>query len=370
LERYSSLQSGQLTRIHRQRQAEYRHAVELAAQKRTPESFAQLERMGAIMELSGRDLHDVAAQAYLKALKADKSALLVAPTWTEIESVTERVRSALKEQGLIGPEDHSFQVFDSLSWTEAQKRDAQQYRPGMTLHFHRSMGGFSRGESVEVVAVKSDALTVRRSNGSAGELKLGRGSVSFDAGESRTLNVAVGDKLLLQANWRRRFINGELVDVKEIQGGTIALADGRIIPEDYRAFTHGYAVTSHAAQGKTVNEVLVVASSRSLPAVHQEQFYVSISRGRERCQVFTDDKELLRAHVTRSSARTAAVEAAPFHQRNFIGRVLQWAEGVAELVRLNHDSREQRQISTSNPLWQREGITHNPYGNNPHFSIR
>ena len=31
------------------------------------------------------------------------------------------------------------------------------------------------------------------------------------------------------------------------------------------------------------------ASSRSLPAVSQEQFYVSISRGRDTCRVFTDD---------------------------------------------------------------------------------
>ena len=88
----------------------------------------------------------------------------------------------------------------------------------------------------------------------------------------------------------------------------MVLADGRVIPENYRTFTHGYAVTSHAAQGKTVDEVLVVASSRSLPAINQQQFYVSISRGRERCRVFTDDAEMLRSHVTRSSARLAAVE--------------------------------------------------------------
>jgi conjugative relaxase-like TrwC/TraI family protein len=373
LEQYSSFQSGQLTRIHRQQQAEYRHAVELAAQKRAPEAFAQLERMGAIVELSGSDLHSAAAQAYLKALKSEKSALLVAPTWTEIEAVTERVRSALKEQGLIGAQEHSLQVFDSLSWTEAQKQDAQQYRPGMALQFHGTQRGFSRGESVEVVGVAADTLTVRRSDGSARELKLGRGSASFDAGESRTLNVAAGDKLLLQANAvaaRKRFINGELVEVKEVQCGRIMLTDGRVIPQDYRAFTHGYAVTSHAAQGKTVNEVLVVASSRSLPAVHQQQFYVSISRGRERCQVFTDDKELLRAHVTRSGARTAAVEVVPpaaFRQQNNIGRILQWAERVAELARVNGDLPEQQQISTSNQLSQREGI--NAYGPNPRISV-
>ena len=45
LEQHSDFQSGQLTRIRRQRKAEYRKAVELAAQKRTVEAFAQLERM-------------------------------------------------------------------------------------------------------------------------------------------------------------------------------------------------------------------------------------------------------------------------------------------------------------------------------------
>ncbi len=64
----------------------------------------------------------------------------------------------------------------------------------------------------------------------------------------------------------------------------------------------------HAAQGKTVAEVLLVASSRSLPAINQEQFYVSISRGRERCQIFTDDSVLLRSHVTDSSARLAQLK--------------------------------------------------------------
>jgi Viral (Superfamily 1) RNA helicase len=130
----------------------------------------------------------------------------------------------------------------------------------------------------------------------------------------------------LQANAvavRKHYVNGELVEVKAIQGDSVLLADGRVIPENYRTFTHGYAVTSHAAQGKTVDEVLVVASSRSLPAIHQEQFYVSISRGRERCQIFTDDAELLRLHVTHSSARLAAIEAMPArHQRDFLQTIL------------------------------------------------
>jgi conjugative relaxase-like TrwC/TraI family protein len=324
LENHSDFQSGQLTRIRRQRKVEYRRAVELAAQKNTNEAFAQLERMGAVTELPGNRLHDSAAQSYVKALKQNQSVLLVAPTWNEIEAVTEKVRAALKTSGWLAGDEKEFQVFDSLSWTEAQKQDARQYRSGLAIRFHRQKTGFAKDETVAVVAVENDALKVQRADGSESIFPLGQGAACFDVGEKRKLKIAAGDKLLLQSNWRKTFVNGELVEVKAIQGDSVVLTDGRVIPANYRTFTHGYAVTSHAAQGKTVDEVLVVASSRSLPAVHQEQFYVSISRGRERCQIFTDDAELLRSHVTRSSARLAAVEVVPpVHRRKFILKVLQ-----------------------------------------------
>jgi conjugative relaxase-like TrwC/TraI family protein len=324
LENHSDFQSGQLTRIRRQRKVEYRWAVELAAQTNTNEAFAQLERMGAVTEFSGDQLHGEAARSYVKALKQNQSVLLVAPTWNEIEAVTEKVRAALKTSGRLAGEEKEFQVFDSLSWTEAQKQDARQYRPGLAIRFHRQKTGFAKNETVAVVAVENDALKVQRADGSESIFPLGQGSALFDVGEKRKLKVAAGDKLLLQSNWRKKFVNGELVEVKAIQGDSVVLADGRVIPENYRTFTHGYAVTSHAAQGKTVDEVLVVASSRSLPAINQQQFYVSISRGRDACRVFTDDAEMLRSHVTRSSARLAAVEVVPpVHRQKFILKVLQ-----------------------------------------------
>jgi ATP-dependent exoDNAse (exonuclease V) alpha subunit len=194
----------------------------------------------------------------------------------------------------------------------------------MAIQFHRRTGNFAKDESVQVVAVENDSIKVQRADGAENLFPLWAGAACFDVGEKRKLKLAAGDKLLLQANWRKKFVNGELVEVRAIQGDSVLLADGRVIPENYRTFTHGYAVTSHAAQGKTVDEVLVVASSRSLPAVHQQQFYVSISRGRERCQVFTDDIELLRSHVTRSSARLAAVEVLPrVHRQKFVQNILQ-----------------------------------------------
>ncbi len=57
-----------------------------------------------------------------------------------------------------------------------------------------------------------------------------------------------------------------------------------------------------------MDEVLLVASSRSFGAVNREQFYVSISRCRERVHVFTDDADLLARRVTDSHTRKAAGE--------------------------------------------------------------
>ena len=100
-----------------------------------------------------------------------------------------------------------------------------------------------------------------------------------------------GRLALLQANEGKEFINGERVQVGAIRQGRIVLKDGRQLPAGFNTFTHGYAVTSHGSQGKTVDDVLLVASSKSFAAVNREQFYVSISRGRESVHVFTDDSE-------------------------------------------------------------------------------
>ena len=244
----------------------------------------------------------------MSATKQGKSALLVSPTWAEIEAVTEKVRETLKADGVVSPDEQAFPVFDSLSWTEAQKKNASQYEPGQRLRFVRKTRKFDRGETVEVAAVVENGLRVRRPDGTEVDFIPANAASTFDVGEARELKVAAGDWLLLQANHGREFINGERVQVREIQNGRISLTDGRQLPTSFNTFTHGYAVTSHSSQSKTVDEVLLVASSRSFAAVNREQFYVSISRGRERVHVFTDDTELLARRVTDSHERKAAVE--------------------------------------------------------------
>jgi conjugative relaxase-like TrwC/TraI family protein len=315
LEQHSRYSFGQLTQIRRQRESDYLKVVELAANKQPDEAFARLDAMGAIHE--PEHIYEDAAKAYLNALDQKHSALLVSPTWDEIDALTTQVRTTLKERGMLGKVEASRNVLDSLSWTTAQKRNLASYQPGMVLLFHQDSGSFKQHETATVVSASKTSVVLQCEDGSTKQFRPLKGT-TFDVCESHQLAVAPGDKLLLQANRSQKangssvsLVNGQLVTVKAVdKEGRIALTDGRSIPPDYRRFCHGYAITSHASQGKTVDEVILVASARSLAAVNREQFYVSISRGRERCQIFTDDKELLRDRIGHSHQRTAAVELA------------------------------------------------------------
>ena len=312
IEEYSNYRFAELTTLRRQKPAEYRKAVELAARKETAKAFAILEKLGAVTESpTDGGLYDQAAAAYLSATNEGRSALLISPTWVEIEAVTGKVRDVLRAAHQLRPEEQAVQVLDSFSWTRAQKTDPGFYQSGHHVRFVRSAGGFNKGEMAEVISTGGRTLKLRQSGGSEVAFSPSRHGGCVDVGEVRDLKVSPGDWLLLQSNavaGRQHFTNGERVQVKGFAGQAISLTDGRVLPADYRTFTHGYAVTSHGSQGRTVDEVLVVASSKSFAAVNQEQFYVSISRARERVHIFTDDAETLRRRVGDSGERRAALE--------------------------------------------------------------
>jgi hypothetical protein len=241
--------------------------------------------------------------------QAGKSALIVSPTWREIEAVTSEVRQRLKAVGRLGRKDTAVPVHRSLHWTAAQRGDFRNYVPGHILLFHRTTKGFTAGQWGRVMRVKDDRLMVKPLKGRA--VAITRRQVQcFDVAETRVLAVAPGECLLLQGNRRQAgLLNGQRVTVAKVKrNGRLQLSNGREIPSDFRTFTHGYCVTSPSAQGKTVDHVYVAMDAQSGPAVNLKQFYVSASRGREHLQIYTDDKERLREAITRPGTRETALE--------------------------------------------------------------
>jgi len=161
--------------------------------------------------------------------------------------------------------------------------------------------------------------------------------------QPKELALSTGDRLQLKANSQShgsRLANGELVTIKEIHAdGRIALNDGRMLPKDYRQFVRGYAVTSYAAQGKTVDHVLF-SDSAAKAATSAQQWYVTISRGRKGVQIFTADKAQLRQNVARSGDRTLALDIAR-REDSFAHRLARiWKRDLAYVLDVRHSQRE------------------------------
>jgi len=353
LEKESRLKSCSLTQVQRQTVRDYREAIQEL--RRDPErGFNKLEQIGAIREVDWRDRAKAVQQVYTEAQAQpnaqgqERSVLAVCATHEEIGSITAAIRAELIQKGKLG-QSIRLERDVPLSWTAAQKSDARNFHEGQILEFHRAVKGAGKNEALEVVGVGANKIVARNAKGEEREFT-SKQARCFDVYERRDIEIAPNDRLLLTANRREpEFLatNGELVTVSGVDShGRIQLQDGRVLPQSYRHFDHGYAVTAHRSQGKSVDAVVI-----SGDAMQKELFYVAASRGRESVTVVTSDRELLRESVARSGARQSASELAckiqrkPAFQRGE-SRGLSAARRIARDAALEYERVEQTLVPT------------------------
>jgi hypothetical protein len=351
LEKDAGMKFASLTTIRRQTYDDYRKAVTAISEGDAPgkyhatrleDGLGLLDHMGAIVETEGDARYQQIALDYADVIGQrrwngeHKTALVVAPTHREGEKVTEVIRDVLRSTGKIGGKDHEFTALRSRNLTEAERTDTANYRPGEVIQFHQNAKGFRRGERVTVITGARDrgagstagalgvntGVMVERADGSKAMLPFSEVK-KFQLYHTEKLSLSEGDKLritmngytqetkrgLLGRKGKDRLNNGAVYEVEGFtKTGDIKLANGFVIPKNYGGLTHGYVVTSHASQGKTVDAALVALGSESFAAANREQLYVSLSRGREAVRIYTDDKAAMMDAVQDSSARLSATE--------------------------------------------------------------
>jgi len=319
LEQESKMKSVSLMAVQRQTQAVYRDAIQTL--RHSPEQgLEKLEQLGAVREVPYLERAQTVASAY-RALttESNRTVLVVAGTHEEIGKITDAIRGDMKQLGELD-RGIVFEHYVPLQWTEAQKKDLVNYKSGQVLLFHRSSHGIEKHEALTVERTGKLGIVARDQHGMERTVSLTQAR-SFSVHECRQIEAAHGDRLLLTGNRRDagfRATNGELVKVRDVDGGRIHLEDGRTLPANYHEFDHGYAVTAHRSQGKTVDAVILSAD-----AMKQELFYVGASRGRQEIVVVTSDREQLRELLGISTARPSAIELAreqtPFHPAPMLG---------------------------------------------------
>ena len=297
LETDAGLVPAEIKDIRRQKGA-YKQVIKALSDGQTEVGFNQLDQLGWINEFDDEGRYSAIAGDYVKVVNGGESALVVAPTHAEIERVTKEIRTELRKQKDLKGEEKTFTVFVNANLTEAERRDPVSYSRGHTLVFHQNAQGYGKGRRIEV---------------GKGELPL-KFADRFTVFRSKELLLSRGDKIRITHNGKtldgkHRLNNGAIFTVKNFtEAGNIRLTNGWTIDRDFGHLAHGYAVTSHQSQSKTVDHVLVAESSHSFAAASQEQWYVSLSRGRKRATVYTDNKEALLDAVKHSDDRLTATE--------------------------------------------------------------
>lgn len=308
LEDIGKVAIAEVTEIRRQRSQEYKDAVKLLAGGQVGEGLDKLEAMGRVKLLPVWDVHQPVAKDYADSIAgvplADRQekAIIVCPTHAEGEQITAAVRNELRARNMIGAHDQELRRLVPLQWSEAERGDRSRYAGDEVVQFHRNSKRFKAGERVS-------AATLLR------EPAIGN-AANFATYSQSTIKLAAHDLIRTTAKGKtldgqHTVGNGSVYAIKGFTpGGDIRLTNGWTLGKDFGHWNHAYVNTDYGAQGRTVEQVMVVASAQSYPAVNKRGFYVDVSRGRGSVTIYTDDKRALREAIGRSDPRLSATELA------------------------------------------------------------
>jgi conjugative relaxase-like TrwC/TraI family protein len=388
LEKEGGIKYSALSENRRQRDDQYREAVDLIGSgdgEKAMKGMKALDKKGWIVEMKDAGKRqDFLVKHFLKASDEGASALIVGTTNKEGDEITARLREELKGRGKITGEERQFPSRHSTAWTDPQKADSRNYRPGMVVEFHKAVpgvrrqekgkretvGGFERGETAMVLD-GGDQVVLARKDGSTAMLPMGFAD-RFQVYQSGMQSNAKGDQIRITKNGMLkvkgqtegiRVNNGDIYPVEGYtKEGDIRLPGGKILPKDYGHFTLGYTDTSHRSQAKTVDRVFIAVDEHAPKATNRTQWYVSWSRGRDAGLAVVADKKSAMETVKRGGERLSALELmkddigiekvtkrprfslGDLMERNRVGRFLKArAEALREAARVLAQSMRKKQ---------------------------
>jgi ATP-dependent exoDNAse (exonuclease V) alpha subunit len=307
-----------VSKIQRQKNSLYREAVRFLSKSETNKGFNKLEKIGAIHEMEDHNqrINSVAQDYYLssfgKSGKASREVLVVSPTHAEGDKITEEIRNVLKDNGVVSSKERSFTTLKNLQLTAAEKEKTENYTPGNWLIFHQNIKGIKAGSKLQITGTENNSVLLQDKSGNRFAAPI-HTSPAYHIYTAKEIAISEGDKIRITGNGKSNegvhLFNGTMYKVDGFdRQGNIKLSNGTTLNKDYGTFNLGYVLTSHASQGKTVDKVIISQSSMSFKASSQEQFYVSVSRGKQAVAIYTDDKEELLQAISKTNERRAAIE--------------------------------------------------------------
>lgn len=314
----AGMRTARLDEIVRQQDPELKSAVELLAKGQVSAALESLQQQGKIKEIPNAEGRiRTIAKAYAE---SPEKTLIVSPDNASRRALNVAVREELKAHGTVTPDDRTFRVLvQRQDMTGAERTWANHYETGYIVRFARGSRavGIEAGSYGTVVGIKPAAnlLYLEKPNGE---------TIAYDPRRLTGVSVyreidrefSAGDRIQFTAPDKPLGVaNRDLAVIESIapEGRVTArLESGREVrfdPTEHRHFDHGYAVTSHSAQGLTAERVLVNADTSVHPDLLNSRFgYVSISRASHEVTLFTDNLAKLGPQLSADVSKTSALE--------------------------------------------------------------
>lgn len=312
------IKAAEVAQIHRQKKEDYKEAVQALAAGDIKKGFDRLDHMSAIKKIQPEKLNDALLDDYMALLKNGSKTLVISPTNAHRQQLTGDIRNRMRKAGMLGKKEIHADRLQQQYYSLAEKQAWQSYRPGQVIQFNQNVKGFARGSRWDVQEVsEKGVLLCDQATGKTNRLPHDHPD-RFAVMERSSISLAKGDKVRVTHpgfdKGKNRMDTGQVLDVLSVH------KDGRIelqnkvskakytIDQRFGHIDHAHCMTSYAAQGKTVDHVLIAQPEATWPATNAKQFYVSASRAKHGITIYTDDKEKLLDHAQREGNRTSAIE--------------------------------------------------------------
>ena len=314
----AGMRTAKLDQIVRQRDPVLKSEVEMLSKGQITAAIDSLRNRGKVTEIADQQERiRTIAKSYLA---NPEGTLIISPDNKSRQELNAAVRRELRANGLLGIDEHKFRVLvPRQDMTGAERTWSSRYELEDVLRFSRGSKriGIEAGSYGTVTGINTaeNLVTVQKTDGN---------QVTYDPKRLSGVSVyqvverefSTGDRIQFTASDKQLGVaNRELGTAKEIStDGTVSLTleGGRKLEFNaaaYPHFDHGYALTSHSAQGLTTDRALINADTSVHPDLLSSRFaYVSVSRARFDAEIYTNNAAELGPIVSADGGKSSAVE--------------------------------------------------------------
>jgi conjugative relaxase-like TrwC/TraI family protein len=265
-------------------------------------------------QLRGRMVQD-----YMALSQEQRSrTIMVEPSREGRAAVNDQVRRAMRSERTLTGKEFRTTTLERKDESRQDQRTLSAYRKGDVVLFEQSSKGqgVKAGEYWRVEGRDGQAVQLRGDDGRQLRYDPTQG-LRLRLFTEQAQGIAKGDRILFTKNDARLGVrNTEMGTVQKISRAGVATIEserGKAFQIDLNSrsgqhWTHGYAVTAHAAQGRTSDRVMGVLQGWRQNLVNAKSYYVIISRAKEHAHIYTDSRKGLMSAITERHGEKQAAQ--------------------------------------------------------------